>query len=84
MRTQSEITSCKFGAAKVPVSSFVFQTFVVIEFLLHNSFPVVCSRVLCQARSVFSLPVLLFFDTLKKKSENLFNKKESLRLSACT
>lgn len=58
------------------MASFVFQTFVVIEFLLHNSYPVVCSRVLCQAGSLFffSLPVLLFFDTLKD-SRDFFNQK---------
>lgn len=63
------------------MASFVFQTFVVIEFLLHNSYPVVCSVVLCQAGSLFFLPVLLFFDTLKD-SDDSFIKKESLPLSA--
>lgn len=86
MRTQSEITSCKFGAAKVPVSmaSSVFQTFVVIEFLLHNSYPVVCSVVLCQAGSLFSVPALLFFDTLKDSEGHFNNTKKKFAVeSAC-
>lgn len=58
MRTQSEIISCEFGTTKVPVSisSFVFQTFVLIEFLLHNSYPVVCSGVLRQPRTLVFSP----------------------------
>lgn len=58
MRTQSEIISCTFGTANVPVciSSFVLETFVLIEFLLHNSYPVVCSCVLCQTGTLVFSP----------------------------
>ena len=52
-----------------------FSNICVIEFLLHNSYPVVCSGVLCQAGSLFFLPVLLFFDTFKG-SDYFFNKKK--------
>lgn len=80
---QSEIISCEFGTAKVPVSisSFVFQTFVVIEFLLHNSYPVVCSWVLCQTGTlVFSHSFIVLWRTQRTFSAK---KKVCVRVCGC-
>lgn len=73
IRTQSEIISWEFGTVKVPVSisSFVFQAFVLIEFLLRNPYPVVCSRLLCQTGILvfFSSSFIVLWHTLSGKKK---------------
>lgn len=57
------------------ISSFVFQAFVLIEFLLRNPYPVVCSRLLCQT-GILVFFLFLFYCSLthsfrKKRKEKL-------------
>lgn len=59
------------------ISSFVFQAFVLIEFLLRNPYPVVCSRLLCQTG------ILVFFLFLFYCSLTHSFRKKKKRKTVC-